>query len=237
MSRLLTILSVLALAISTTFAQTHSDCNPRNETSCPEQPALGTTFETQFNKSMSEMDPRFFNVTAGAQLISFQDEGADLTINAQGDSVTIKTAFYIFFGRVELIFRAAKGQGVISTLITLSDTLDEIDWEVRGGITQNVTNTYFGWGNMTQFNGEEPDTSEWPGGAMGDFHNYTVDWSQEKIDYILDGDVVRTATYEDPGLYPQTPSFVRFGIWAGGDPDLPEGTNNWAGGLTDYSQG
>ena len=236
MSRLLRTLALLALAATSAFAQTSTDCNPRNGT-CPEDPALGTTFEMTFNKSMTEMDPRFFNVTAGAEYISFTDEGADLTISEQGHSVTIKTAFYIFFGRAELVFRAAKGTGIISTLITLSDTLDEIDWEIRGGITKNVTNTYFGWGNTTQYNGEEPSTEAWPGGAMGGFHNYTVDWSKEKIDYFMDGELVRTADYEEPGQYPQTPSFIRFGVWAGGDPSLKKGTNDWAGGVTDYDDG
>lgn len=236
MSRLLRSLALLALTLVPALAQTETDCDPRNGT-CPENPALGTTFETTFNKSMAEFDPRFFNVTAGAQYISFTDDGADLTISEQGHSVTIKTAFYIFFGRAELIFKAAKGQGVISTLITLSDTLDEIDWEVRGGITQNVTNTYFGWGNTTQYNGEEPSTEDWPGGAMGGFHNYTVDWSKERILYIMDGEVVRTADYEEPGFYPQTPSFIRFGVWAGGDPGNKQGTIDWAGGKTDYSDG
>lgn len=236
MSRFLTTLGLLAFTVTNVFAQTYTDCNPRNGT-CPDQPALGTTFETGFNASMSELDPRFFNVTAGAQLISFTDNGAELTIANQGESVTVKTAFYIFFGKFELVFKAAKGQGIISTLISLSDTLDEIDWEVRGGIEQNVTNTYFGWGNMTQYNGDEPDTSMWPGGAMGDFHNYTVDWTQERIEYYMDGKIVRTAVYKQPGEYPQTPSFIRFGIWAGGDPELPKGTQEWAGGTTDYAQG
>ena len=236
MSRFLTTLTLLTLAATNVFAQTTTECNPRNAT-CPQDPALGTTFETFFNSSMSEMDPRFFNVTAGAEYISFTDDGAALTISEQGQSVTVKTAFYIFFGRVELIFKAAEGQGIISTLITLSDDLDEIDWEIKGGITQNVTNTYFGWGNQSQYNTDSPSTKNWPGGAMGGFHNYTVDWSQEKIEYLMDGDVVRTAQYSEPGTYPQTPSFVRFGIWAGGDPDLPKGTREWAGGTTDYSKG
>ena len=236
MSRFLNTLSLLALAATSVFAQTSTDCNPRNGT-CPENPALGTTFETTFNARMAEMDPRFFNVTAGADFISFTDEGANLVISEQGHSVTVKTAFYIFYGTAELIFKAAPGTGIISTLITLSDTLDEIDWEVKGSVQQNVSNTYFGWGNMSQLNGEEPSTADWDGGAQGGFHNYTLDWSEDKIDYYLDNELVRTAEAGPPGEYPQTPSFIRFGIWAGGDPSLPEDTNNWAGGRTDYDDG
>lgn len=53
----------------------------------------------------------------------------------------------------------------------------------------------------------------------------------------MDGELVRTQEYLPPGQYPQTPSFLKFGIWAGGDPTLPKGTREWAGGNTDYSKG
>ncbi|KAK5172688.1 uncharacterized protein LTR77_002808 [Saxophila tyrrhenica] len=228
----------LALLASYVAAQTSTECNPRN-TTCPQDPALGTTFETTFNESMTEFDPKFFNITAGADLITFSEKGAEMTITKQGDSVTVQTAFYIMFGRVEMIFQAASGQGIISTYNLLSDTLDEIDLEIMGGNTSYVSNNFFGWGNTSQFNSEyEPTTgSAWAGGAMGDMHNYTVDWEQEEIRWWMDGDLVRTQTYLPAGRYPQTPSFLKFGIWAGGDPDLPKGTRKWAGGDTDYSKG
>jgi len=235
MSRFLATIALLASATNV-LAQTETHCDGRKAT-CPPNPALGTTFKTEFNASMSEFDPRFFNVTAGSKLVSFTDDGADMTISSQGESVTVMTAFYIFFGRAEMIFKAAPGQGVISTMITLSDTLDEIDWEIKGGNTSFISNNYFGWGNLEQNFGEEPSTEDWEGGAMGGFHNYTFDWNEERIEYIMDDKVVRTVEYQEPGIYPQTPSFVRFGIWAAGDPDLPEGTREWAGGDTDFDQG
>lgn len=38
--------------------------------------------------------------------------------------------------------------------------------------------------------------------------------------------------------YPQTPMFVKIGIWAGGDPTMNNaGTVEWAGGDVDYSKG
>lgn len=236
MSRFLATIALLASATKTVIAQTSTHCNPL-EATCPADPALGTTFETSFNASMSEFDPKFFNVTAGSSLISFTDEGADMTISNQGESITVMTAFYIMFGRAEMIFRSAAGQGIISTVITLSDNLDELDWEIKGGNTQNVSNNYFGWGNQTQMNGEDPSTADWEGGAMGGFHNYTFDWTAERIEFILDGEVVRTVEYAEPGIYPQTPSFIRFGIWAGGDPDLPKDTRIWAGGDTNFDEG
>ncbi|KAK3718698.1 hypothetical protein LTR37_004915 [Vermiconidia calcicola] len=230
-----TIPAVLFAAYAT--AQTFTHCNPLNET-CPANPALGTTFEMTFNESMSEFDPNFFNVTAGADLISFSEEGAQLTIAKQGDSVTVGTAFYIMFGTVEMLFKAASGQGIISTYNLLSDDLDEIDLEIMGGNTSTVSNNYFGWGNTSQINSEYPSTTGpgWQGGAMGAVHNYTTVWSEESIQWFMDGELVRTQEYQKSGLYPQTPSFLKFGIWAGGDPDLPKGTRQWAGGNTDFDE-
>ncbi len=88
------------------------------------------------------------------------------------------------------------------------------------------------------FRYEPTDGPSWqPGGAMGGFHNYTVDWSAEETKWYMDGALVRTQPYLQPGEYPQTPSFLKFGIWAGGDPSEPKGTQEWAGGTTDYSKG
>lgn len=238
MSRFLT-LPLLALAATHVAAQTFTSCNPLNA-SCPMDPALGTTFDMTFNSSMNAFDPRFFNVTAGESLISFSDEGAELSIVNQGDSVTIQTTFYIFFGQVEVLFKAASGQGIISTFDMLSDDLDEIDWEIMGGNTSYVSTNYYGWGNLSEFNSKYIPTtggsfnSE---GAMGGIHNYTINWTPQNLQWILDGQVVRSVGYEEAGQWPQTPSFLKFGIWAGGDPTEPKGTIAWAGGPTDYSKG
>jgi hypothetical protein len=227
----------VALLATYAAAQTSTNCNPRFKT-CSEDPALGTTFETTFNETMTEFDPNFFNITAGEDLISFSDKGAELTIVKQGDSVTVETAFYIMFGKVEMLFQAASGVGIISTYNLLSDDLDEIDLEIMGGNTSFVSNNFFGWGNQSQFNSQYEPTNgpNWQGGAMGGFHNYTVDWTQDQIQWYMDGDLVRTQAYLEPGQYPQTPSYLKFGIWAGGDPTLPKGTIQWAGGKTDFSK-
>lgn len=228
-------LFALPIALLATYvaAQTSTTCNPLNAT-CPEDPALGTTFQMTFDSSMTEFDPNFFNLTAGTDLVSFSDNGAELTIAKQGDSVTVETAFYIMFGTVEMIFQAAAGQGIISTFNLLSDDLDEIDWEIMGGNTSYVENNYYGWGNQSQYNAKYYPIKTSPTSGQ---HNYTVVWSQEQIEWILDGSTVRTAPYQPAGEYPQSPCYLKFGIWAGGDPSLPKGTIQWAGGKTNYNDG
>lgn len=223
-------LAPLALLCATAFAQTSTDCNPLN-TTCPSDPALGTTFDTQFNASMQEFDTQFWNVTAGTSLISFgNDNGADLSLQKKGDTVTIKSNFYIFFGSVSIVMKAAPGTGIISTIILLSDDLDEVDWEIMGGNTTTVENNYYGWGNTSQYNSKYPALD----GAAEAYHNYTINWTQEKIQWILDNNVVREAPYEAPGMYPQTPCRVQFGVWCGGCSSA-EGTVQWAGGKSDFT--
>ena len=60
--------------------------------------------------------------------ISYTDESATFTINQKGDSPTIESSFYIFWGSVSVIMKASKGQGIVSSIVLESDDLDEIDW-------------------------------------------------------------------------------------------------------------
>ncbi|KAL1583232.1 hypothetical protein WHR41_07855 [Cladosporium halotolerans] len=223
-----------ALLAAQAFAQTTSECNPTwGNVTCPDNAALGTTFDYPFNDTMAEMDPRFFNVTAGASLIKFSQDGAEFTMVKHGDSVRVQSDFYIFYGRVEAIMQAAPGTGVISSVNLLSDDLDEIDWEVMGQNTTNVFNNWYGKGNRTQNHGEEPVLAD----SQTGFHNYTIIWTEQELEFWLDGQQVRTVPAGEPGNYPQTPCYINLSLWAGGDPDNEPGVIAWAGGETDYDAG
>lgn len=133
--------------------------------------------------------------------------------------------------------KAASGQGIISSIVLESDDLDEIDWELMGGNTTHAETNYFGKGNTTSYDRAIYYPINKP---QENFHNYTIDWSAEKIDWLIDGTLVRSLKYAEANgghNFPQTPMNLRLGIWAGGDPSMPNGTVEWAGGATDYSQG
>lgn len=137
-----------------------------------------------------------------------------------------------------MILKAASGQGVISSIVLESDDLDEIDWEFMGGNGTHAETNYFGKGNQTSFDRAiyYPVSSD----LRENFHNYTLDWTAERLQWLIDGQVVRTLPYAaalNGTNYPQTPMTVRMGIWAGGDPGNNNGTIEWAGGLTDYTKG
>jgi beta-glucanase (GH16 family) len=225
-------LPLLALA-SSAFAQTHSDCDPTKQTDCEPNTALGVANYT-INMQKSMMTSRVWNTTAGT--INYGNDGAEFTINKKGDSPTVKSRFYIFFGTLEVIMKAGAGQGVVSSIVLLSDALDEIDWEWIGGNHTHVQTNYFAKGKPDFKNALWHPVDN----PQDGFHNYTVNWQQDKIDWYIDTQLVRSLAFEEADggkSFPQTPSDVRLGIWAGGDPDNPNGTISWAGGEIDYDNG
>ena len=170
-------------------------------------------------------------------MVDYSGEGGAFSIRRRFDSPTIQSNFYIFFGTVEVIMKAAAGQGIISSIVLESDDLDEVDWELMGGNTTHAETNYFGKGNTTSFDRAIYYPTHEP---QKNFHNYTINWTKEKLEWFIDGALVRTLKYDEAngGLnFPQTPMNIRLGIWAGGDASMPNGTVEWAGGPTDYSQG
>jgi hypothetical protein len=94
-----------------------------------------------------------------------------------------------------------------------------------------------GKGNTTSY-----DRAAWS--AVSDTqtttHNYTIAWTSSATIWLVDDVAIRTLNYADAVAgknYPQTPMNIRIGIWAGGDSGNDEGTIEWAGGATDYSDG
>ncbi|KAI5298797.1 DNA-directed RNA polymerase, partial [Ascosphaera pollenicola] len=216
----------LALAALAT-AQTTSNCNPLKKT-CPADPALGGHVDFDF-KSKSD---RFTSIGGEP---SYGTDGATFTINKEGDAPTLGTKFYIMFGHVEIKIKASPGTGLVSSAILQSDDLDEIDWEWLGGDNGNVQSNYFGKG----ITGNYDRAAFHPvSDTQGQYHTYAIDWTKDRIQWIIDGNVVRTLTPQDAdngNQYPQSPMNIRIGSWAGGASEN-EGTVEWAGGKTDFSQ-
>lgn len=163
-------------------------------------------------------------------------DGAKFTIKSFTDGPTMASNFYIFFGKVEAVMKAAPGAGIISSFILESDDLDEIDWEMIGSQTTQVQSNYFGKGNTTDYTRGAFHPVAAPATS---FHTYTIDWKQDSTTWAIDGKVVRTLNYADAiggKNYPQTPSNIRLGNWVGGQPNGNKGTIEWAGGIADMTQ-
>jgi beta-glucanase (GH16 family) len=97
----------------------------------------------------------------------------------------------------------------------------------------------FGKGNTSAFDrGKEYKMDKAPQDAM---HNYTIDWTKDRIQWWLDGNMLRElvpAQAVNGKNYPQTPMNVRMGMWAGGDvKNNDPGVVKWAGGETNFKEG
>ncbi|KAJ6102528.1 concanavalin A-like lectin/glucanase [Penicillium sp. IBT 16267x] len=210
-------------------AQTSTSCNPTKKT-CPSDKGLDKWgYYVDFTESGS-LDA--WNITA--KPVTQTSLGAKFEIAEEGEAPTIASEWYIFFGHVDVTLRAANGTGIVSTFILESNDLDEIDWEQVSTYPQEIQTDYFGKGNTTGWdrattvNVTNPET---------EFHTYSIDWTAERIEWLIDGEVVRTLEYDEANNgkdFPQTPSMLKIGIWAGGDSSNSEGTIEWAGGETDF---
>ncbi|KAF3109905.1 hypothetical protein TWF225_001570 [Orbilia oligospora] len=225
--------TVLATLAGLTSSQTFTSCNPLFG-QCPANPALGGSMSADFTGGPNSM----FTPILSTDKITYTNIGAQFQVSASGDSPTLASNFYIMFGRVSVTMRSATGVGIVSSVVLQSDDLDEIDWEWLGGDNVAVQSNYFGKGNTNTYdraafiNVNDPQGTE---------HTYTIEWTSKAITWSIDGAVRRVLTAEASSgggmYYPQTPMQIKLGAWSGGDPSNPDGTIQWAGGYTDYSQG
>ncbi len=128
--------------------------------------------------------------------------------------------------------------GVVSSSVLQSDDLDEVDWEFIGSNATFAETNYYGKGNST----DAISRAKWLPAAnpTAEFHNYTVRWTNQSVDWYIDGNISRTLKYDDANggaSFPQTPMQIKLGIWPAGDPSNNIGTVQWAGGKIDYSKG
>lgn len=228
-------LTVAALAALTGYAvaQTSTNCNPLDN-SCPADPAFGTEHSWLFNETL---DSTVWNMSTGS--IDYTSDGAKFTVSKEGESTLLQSNFYIFFGVVESHVKMAKGGGMVSSVVLESDDLDEIDWEWVGYNTSAVQTNFFGKGNTTAY---DRGTINSVANADTEFHNYTTYWDQYKLEWWVDGNLIRTLNYNDSLAlngknFPQTPCQVKLSLWPAGQKSAATGTIEWAGGLVDYSQG
>lgn len=91
---------------------------------CPPNKGLAASTYTADFTSASALDQ--WEVTAGK--VPVGPQGAEFTVAKQGDAPTIDTDFYFFFGKAEVVMKAAPGTGVVSSIVLESDDLDEVDW-------------------------------------------------------------------------------------------------------------
>ncbi|KNE58052.1 hypothetical protein AMAG_04876 [Allomyces macrogynus ATCC 38327] len=155
----------------------------------------------------------------------------------RGQGATIPSIRWLQYGTVTARIKVAAGRGVVSSFITKTDISDkvgdEIDFELLGGnSTQVQTNFYFN-GVLDYTRGV---FFALPGGqsTTNDYHQYTIDWTRERIRWIVDGKTLREVTPKSvDNKYPSQMARIFFSVWDGGCAQ-PKGTTEWALGPTDW---
>jgi hypothetical protein len=184
--------TAIVAALPVAYAQTFTNCNPMEKT-CPKNVALNSaTFKSDFATGV-EAEASWSK--AAYTTINYDNQGAQFRIAKQGQAPTIETNFYFFFGRVDVTMKPAPGQGIVSSIVLESDDLDEVDWEFLGGFDNKVQTNFFGKGNTTSYDRMVEYNVETP---QETFHTYSLDWTAERLQWIIDGTVVRELKYADP---------------------------------------
>ncbi|KFZ22762.1 hypothetical protein V502_02764 [Pseudogymnoascus sp. VKM F-4520 (FW-2644)] len=218
----------ISLLSTPATAQTTANCDPLT-TTCPADPALGRAISVDFTQGAVDSFTSQGSPT-------YEADGVHLSVAASGNAPQLNSRFYIMFGKVSVTMKAAPGAGIVSSVVLVSDTKDEIDFEWLGATDTEAQSNYFGKGQVTTYNrGAFHQTEE----NQQQFITYDIEWTSTQIIWSIGGSVVRTLTPADADAnqYPQSPMQVKFGAWSGGDPANAAGTIAWARGPTDFSKG
>ncbi|KAI5813631.1 cell wall glucanase [Pyronema omphalodes] len=171
---------------------------------------------------------------------AFQDDYALLKMDPQTSryGTVLSSTNYVWYGNVKATLKTARGAGVVTAFILMSDVKDEVDFEWLG-YDLGRTETNFYWQGEKKYDKLQADEGSF--NTFTDWHTYEIDWTPSQITWKIDNRPFRTLQKSDTfdattGVYkyPQTPSLVQFSIWAGGGDTASKGTAAWAGGRIDW---
>jgi hypothetical protein len=158
-------------------------------------------------------------------------------VGQPGDGCRLSSTSYMHYGIFTARLRSGSAAGgMVTSFISLSDVRDEIDWEWVGGKPTEALTAFFHRGNVSiTFDDSRGQDFELGQLASEVSHEYSVDWSKDRIIWSIDGVAMRTVTRaEQNGMYPDTPSRIQLGVWDAGASDS-YWTRIWAGGPIDWS--
>ena len=135
------------------------------------------------------------------------------------------------YGRYEVVMRAARGPGVVTTFFThTGDPHDEVDFEILGRSTASVHTNFYGAGERN------PLETDLAFDAAAAEHLYAFEWMPNRIAWYVDGVLVREVTSATPGArIPTTTSRVMASVWVAkgqvaewvGEPDFTEASASY----------
>ncbi|SCU81316.1 LAME_0B06502g1_1 [Lachancea meyersii CBS 8951] len=166
------------------------------------------------------------------------DAGLVLAMPPDTTGSLISSSKSFLYGRVAVTMKTARGNGVVSAMVLMSAVKDEVDFEFLGGDLDNAQSNYYYRGELVHTrmlkSPIQPNSYE-------EYHTYEFDWDEDRIQWLIDGSVVRTLHRDDTYdsiqniyKYPATPMRLEIALWPGGVKSNNPGTVMWAGGLIDW---
>ncbi|KAG5918679.1 hypothetical protein E4U42_006776 [Claviceps africana] len=221
-------------------------CDPRmsyNLSSCVPAPVCSDR-TTKFDNLDSIVDISKYLGDSGKKDWVAQGEPASLdgsvllTMPKKSVGTVLASTTYMWYGNVKARFKTARGQGVVTAFILLSDVKDEIDYEFVGVDLGTAQTNYYFQGIPDYHNSGNVTLSD----TFRNFHEYEIRWTPDKIEWLVDGRVGRSKLRKDTWnatsqswMYPQTPARVQLSVWPGGAATNAKGTVDWAGGPIDWN--
>lgn len=161
-----------------------------------------------------------------------------LTMPRKSTGSLIAESQSFLYGRAGVRLKTGRSRGVITAIVLISAVGDEVDYECLGSQRNQVQTNYYSKGELdyTKMKRVPLSSDSWV-----NYHNYEIDWNEERIQWVVDGQVVRTLrkieTWDSKlgkFKYPQTPMRLEVALWPGGSENNLPGTIEWAGGPIDW---
>jgi hypothetical protein len=187
------------------------------------------------------LTPQSTMVVDGVQRDQWDGVGMDQWVVEQGmmndgslqlsrdGGTRISLPFYVDHVRVRATVHPAIGTGVISSLILMSDTRDEVDWEWLGRDPHQVESNWYYQGELDYTQGRQHPCLNGCGGV-----EVMMERRRDAIEWWVDGVSVRTLQ-RNGTRFPADLARVILSIWSSSAPYQPEGVREW-GGVTDWNQ-
>ncbi|EIW73038.1 hypothetical protein M231_04315 [Tremella mesenterica] len=225
-------------------------CSPLGShsfTSCRPDPICvsGETDFTDLSRVLQNSTAYTGNVTGydwilntGTLVPDPNGQGVRLTLTENDQGTKISSTRYVHYGQIDMTLETSKWQGVVTAAITMSDVHDEIDWEFPGNNTSSGQTNYWFLG-IANYSATEGQTVTINSDTSSNFHTYSFNWQEDSLQWLVDGNVVRTVNKDDTivngvAKYPTTPSRIEISIWPAGINGSAQGTIDWSGGMINW---
>ncbi|KXN68182.1 glycoside hydrolase family 16 protein [Conidiobolus coronatus NRRL 28638] len=138
------------------------------------------------------------------------------------------------YGRISAVIKVGStGPGVVTTFGFETLTGEVIEFSITGKDPDFVYTDYQTDSNLGSVNRKKRSIGV---DLTEDWHEFTINWEPSSLQFLVDGDVIRTIDEGDArDDYPTTPSLVKFSIYDAGGIDSDNAV--WAGFPTSYFDG